>query len=122
MRSFDACCSAELEGFGSPGRLPTGVLPYFTSTIDRELQRPLTYGEPLGISFKEERFTCDQSNLQEISIAFVDLSGNPVNQRMTFQASFPDGREILPPSHHMRALTCEIDRSFVAHINSLDCY
>jgi hypothetical protein len=44
-------------------------------------------GELLGISIKDEPFTRDQSNLQEILITFADLSGKPVNEGMTFQTS-----------------------------------
>jgi hypothetical protein len=80
----------------------------------------LAYSEPLGVSIKDERFTRDQSNFQEIQITFADLSGKPVNEGMTFQTSLPDGREILPLSHHVRAVTRKVARSFIAHINSLD--
>lgn len=165
MRSFDARCSAEAEGFGALGRIPTDVLPISLSTIERStaisrrsrflLDRPaspklrhrirllcacrqcdsllrrerlcrfrcasiLAYGEPLGVSIKDEPFTRNQSHLQEILITFADLSGKPVNEGMTFQTSLPDGREILPLSHHVSAVIREIDCSFVAHTNSLD--
>jgi hypothetical protein len=89
-------------------------------------ERPLlltsipAYGEALGISIKDEPFTSDQSNFQEIQITFADWSGNPINKRMTFQTSLPDGREILPFSHHVRAVARKIDCSFAAHANSLD--
>ena len=80
----------------------------------------LAYAEPLGVSIKDEPFTRDQSNLQEILITFAGLLGNSVNERVAFQARLPDRWKILPLSHHVRAVAREIDRSFVPHINNVD--
>ena len=80
----------------------------------------LAYVEPLGVSIKDEPFTRDQSNLQEILITFAGLLGNSVNERVAFQARLPDRWKILPLSHHVRAVAREIDRSFVPHINNVD--
>ena len=80
----------------------------------------LAYAEPLGVSIKDEPFTRDQSNPQEILITFAGLLGNSVNERVAFQARLPDRWKILPLSHHVRAVAREIDRSFVPHINNVD--
>jgi hypothetical protein len=68
-----------------------------------------------ALALKHQPFTRDQSNVQKAPVSFKSLPRNTVNQRMAIEQGIPNGREVIPLAHRVRAQARKVVRPLLRH-------
>jgi hypothetical protein len=77
--------------------------------------RILSNTKSFTLALKHQPFARDQSNVQKTPVSFKSLPRNTLDQRVLLEQSIPNGREIIPLAHRVRAQARKVVRSLLRH-------
>jgi hypothetical protein len=77
--------------------------------------RILSDTKSFTLALKHQPVTRDQSNVQKTPVSFKSLTRNTFDQRMLFEQGIPNGREVIPLAHRVRAQARKVGPSLLRH-------